>query len=462
MIKKIIQFVPGVAVPMVTNFVLTMLYAAYLEPGQYGILNVYLNTIQIVYAISTSVFQNASLRFYSLRELYNNDEDFIGSYLAGNIIVTLAIVPLGLLVNFFFKFNWWIIVLSIGCNSPFQFMCNWFRLVGDSRKYNFLRAVSAGLSVLLFMLFTKVVFPFTYIWPIIAVYGSYGILTLASLKPVAGKIQKGKIQIKLLLESVRYALPLIGVTVLGYIVASCDQYFLLYYLGDVAVGNYALGHRLVDALVINLLMMVLLVMTPELNKRHDLEGEKESSITLKNMMSAAQWIIFPVSFAIIVYADYIIQYIFPAYPAASQIMKLVVFASIFHGISMFTCKGLELVKRPKYIFYGLAISTVINCLYNALFIPIYGIDASAHSSLIAYLFYNIWLVSYSKKYYQFTFDWKYSIFTVISTVVTAIFAIVLMKVVPIGSIITLCLEGLSCMFVYLCASYFFKLFKVWK
>ena len=73
MIRKILSFVPGVIVPMGINFLLTILYAQFLSPGEYGILNIYLNSILIVYAISGSVFQTASLRFYTIRESYENE-----------------------------------------------------------------------------------------------------------------------------------------------------------------------------------------------------------------------------------------------------------------------------------------------------------------------------------------------------------------------------------------------------
>ena len=74
MLKKIIKYIPGVAVPILINFLLTMLYAAYLSPSEYGLLNIYLNTIQIIYSLTLSVFQTAALRFYSLKE-YDSEKE---------------------------------------------------------------------------------------------------------------------------------------------------------------------------------------------------------------------------------------------------------------------------------------------------------------------------------------------------------------------------------------------------
>lgn len=462
MLKKIVKFVPGVVIPMLINFLLTMLYAGFLKPEEYGMLNIYLNTIQIVYSVSASIFQTASLRYYSMRRTYTDEKDFISSYIFGNFFATIIVMIASLLINLFFEFNWWVIVLSIGCNSLYQFLCNWYRLENQSDKYNILRCVASVLTVFILVIFFLVVKPLTYIWPIIALYGSYGILASVELIILREKVSIRRVSVKLLKASIVYGLPLIGVSVLGYVVSSFDQFFLLYFLGDEAVGNYALGHRLVDALIVNVLMMVLLVMTPELNKQHDCEGEQKSGIILKNMISIAVWIILPVSAALIVYAPYIINFVFPAYNSAAHIMQLVVFASIFHGVSMFTCKGLELIKKPQYIFYGLLIAAIVNCTYNAVFIPIYGIDASAHSSLIAYVVYNVALVLFTKKYYPLKCDVPYLLKTLVVTVITVVVAVVLQDILHIHDLFHLVLEGFVCAITYVTLSFALKLLKVFK
>ena len=462
MIKKILSFIPGVIIPMGINFLLTILYAKFLSPGQYGILNIYLNSIQIVYAVSASVFQTASLRFYSIRESYTDESWFISSYLFGNIIATILIIPLGLITNLFFKFNWQIIVLSVGSNALFQFICNIYRLKNNSFLYNFSRCITSVFSIISLIVFSYLIKPLTYIWPLIAVYGSYGLLVLFELCALRKQISLSKTSVSLLVEFIKYGFPLIGVSVFGYIISSCAQYFILFYFDDTAVGNYSLGFRLVDALVINMLTMILLVMTPELNKQHDNYGEKASSNTLKNMISAAIWIILPICFAIIVYSDYIIEFIFPEYNSAAHIMRLVVFASIFHGISMFTCKGLELVRHPKYVFYGLGISAGVNCIYNAVFLPIYGLDASAHSSLITYILYNVLLIIFTKKYYTLKLDYSYILRTCVVTGITLVLAVCMMKLVPISDLLILIIEALVCVIVYLFMSFIFKLYSVFK
>lgn len=458
MLKKIIKYIPGVAVPILINFVLTMLYAAYLSPSEYGLLNIYLNTIQIIYSLTLSVFQTAALRFYSLKE-YDTEKEFVSSYIFANIATILLCFIIFILINIFFQFNWQIILLSIGTNGLFLFISNLYRVQFKSKQYNMMKVVSSMLMLVILILFSYFIKPMTYQCPLICIYGTYGIISIIEIYRIRDKVSITAISTKLLKKSIKYGVPLIGVSLLGNIIASSDQYFLLYFLGKKAVGNYALGHRLVDAILNNLLMMILLVMTPELNTIHDKYGECSSKIVLKKMISAAIWIILPFTFAIIAYAKYIILFFFPEYTDAIVIMRLVVFASVFNGLSMFTCKGLELVKKPKYVFYSLIVASIINCTYNLIFISIYGITASAHSSIISYLIYNILLIYFSRRYYDLKLDYKYIFNTILVIIITVIIAIILMNFWRINNLLIFITQFSIVVIVYLFVSLLFKLYE---
>lgn len=461
MIKKIIRYSPGIVIPLIINFLLTLLYASYLKPSQYGMLNIYLNTIHIIYSLTLSIFQNASLRFYTLNE-FKTEEEFISSYVFANLFATIVTIIPCIIVSYFLKFNWEIIIISIGANGLFLFISNFYRVKFDSRNYNKMRVVAAIMTLVLLVGFSYIIRPLSYIWPLIAVYGTYLIIVVVEIIRLRNKISIKYISCNLLKKSFVYGAPLIGVALLGNIIASSDQYFLLYFLGDKAVGNYALGHRLVEAVLNNLLMMILLVMTPELNAIHDKQGEKESKVVLKKMINIAMWIILPFTLCIIAYSKYIIMFFFPEYTHAVVIMRLVVFASVFNGISMFTCKGLELAKHPKYILYSLIVAAIVNCGYNAVFIKVYGITASAHSSILSYLIYNLLLVYFTRKFYDIIIDYKYILQTAFATGITFVIAIVIMKIWEINNIIIFFIQFVLAVLIYLLATKIFKLYNSFK
>src|SRR5699024_11432470 len=98
-------------------------------------LNIYLTTILMVYSVTLNVFQTACLRFYSLN-IHENEAEYVSSYIIVNIVTTIVIIPFALIVNLFLKFNWWIIVLAVGANGLFQFLCNYYRVTNKARVYN--------------------------------------------------------------------------------------------------------------------------------------------------------------------------------------------------------------------------------------------------------------------------------------------------------------------------------------
>ena len=63
MLGKIVAYLPSTIVPILVNFVLVFIYAGYMEPGEYGVYNVYLNSISLLYAVTHSFLQSAALRF---------------------------------------------------------------------------------------------------------------------------------------------------------------------------------------------------------------------------------------------------------------------------------------------------------------------------------------------------------------------------------------------------------------
>lgn len=90
MIKKIMVYVPSVAIPVLVNVLLVFLYARCLMPEEYGMLNIVLNTINIIYSLALSFVQSASFRFYSDKSLYNSREEYISSFVFCNIIIGLG------------------------------------------------------------------------------------------------------------------------------------------------------------------------------------------------------------------------------------------------------------------------------------------------------------------------------------------------------------------------------------
>ena len=461
MIKRIMSYIPAVGVPIVINFVLMYLYSGSMDPAEYGVLNIYMNTISLLYSLFLSFFQSAALRFYSIKEINQDERTFYSTYVFGNIIVTIVAFFIMFVVNMvLIQFDYITIAAAIGINALYQFDLNYYRLQNEDKKYIIGKTATSVLTLVFFLVIYMIMTKMNYRSTLVSVYGSYFLLVMIELFRNRNKLSFNSISLGLVKESLLYGIPMVGVSIAGILVANSDQYVLLHFLGEEAVGEYSLGYRISDSFIVNITLLILTVMTPELMRIYDQKGQSDGQVVLRKMINFNTWTTLPLVGASIVYAPYIINFVFPKYNGATEIMKLVVIASFFHGLSLFTCKPLELARKTTTLLWLLLITAAVNFLYNIVFIPIYGVNASAHSSIIAYITYNVLLICSAKRYMVVDFDVFYLIKNIAITLVTIILAMIILKAWKINSIGILVVQILLCAVSYIILSVGFKLFSL--
>lgn len=458
MIKKIATYIPSVALPMLLNFVLAYLYADLLTPEEYGIFSIYLNTISFVYAIVLSFLQSASYRFFSTEE-GRDKEVYLSTYIIANFIISAIAAILLLCVNLFLRFNWWVIAISIFANALYQFFVNLCRLEDKVKLFTMLRVFTVAWSILVLLGIKFLGQTVSYVTPLIVFYGTYLICVAVELIKAAPQIHISKVSWKLFKHSFYYGMPMMGYNIVGLMLASCDQYLILYFKGSTENGYYSLGYRLVDAIIVNCTSVIFLVVTPILMRKYDDHKEKECENLITAELNLNFWITIPIATAIIVYAQDLINLFFPAYQGAANIVRWVAVSGIFHGISCIVCKGLELPRETKKEFYLLILATAINCIYNLIFIPLYGTMAAAHSSIIAYTLYSILLVICAKKYLTIRIDLKYLLRVSAITIITLLAAVVMKYCITMNGWTILAVQVIILVVVYLGLSFVLKMFR---
>lgn len=458
MIKKIINYVPSIIVPLIINFLLILFYAQRMSPEEYGLMNIYMNTIALLYALSLSSFQSSSFRFYSIKEINDNEQKYISTYVFSNIIFTLIIVLFMLIINvIFIQFNVLLISISIMVNGLYQFFLNLYRLKSKHNKYTITRILASLFSFIFFVIIVYLVTVIDYKYPIIGLYGAYSIIVIFELLLRYKYIKIRSISFDLIKKSLIYGIPMIGVSVMSLLISYSDQYLILFYLGERQVGFYSLGYRVADTIISNITLSILLVMTPILMKTFDNNEKLKSENILSKIISFDLWIILPIASVIIIYSNDIILKFFTEYNGAQSILSLVLVASIFHSLSMFTIKSFELMKQTKKILISLIISTIVNLLYNLIFIPMYGITAAAHSSILSYIAYNILLIVLSKSSFKVKFEVSYLSKVVLLNVILIFLALFIKNYWRIDNNLILFLQLLICSIFYILGSLSLKL-----
>lgn len=465
MLKKIMAYLPSTVIPIFINFILVFIYAGKMSPAEYGIYNVYLNSISIIYAVALSFLQSSAFRFYSVKGLYNNNKEYYSTYYFSNIIICFLVAIVLFLVNIVFKFDWIVISVAIALNAFYQFDINMYRLRDKVGGYAFSR-LSAAFGALGFIaVCATLTGSITYEVPIYTFYGAYIFTIIVEFIRCFKFFSFKYLSKKLFVESLRFGMPMMGVTVMGLLMSYAAQYIILFNLSEVSVGYYSLGFRLSDTVISNITMIILTVMTPMVMKLYDDAGGdnvEKSSQMLTKVISLDMWVILPCCALLAFYSGDLIRLLFPSYEGAEPIVVIIVFSAILRSLSMITCKGLELARKTGKMFLFLIISLAANIAYMLICVPLYGIEAAGHASIISYLLYNILLIKESYKYINIIIDYIYLLKVMIVSVIVVIAALLISGFVGTGNIALVVIQGCICIFLYFLGSLLLGLYKPFK
>jgi len=402
MFKKIIYYVPSMVVPIIINLIIIVLCGRWLSPSEYGLMSIYSTTITLLYSFGLSFIQSAGLRFFT-DEKCEDKAVYYTTFLLSNFILAGILTAVAVVVRFFIhRINVLAVALSVLANGLYMFSVNIDRLEEKHLKYTVSRCLASVMNLFFFVTLVFLFKQATSISPVISLYGAYLLIAVFKIFTRIRWLSPGKFSRVLFLESIKFGLPLIGVSVVGSVIANSDQYMILYYLDEAAVGLYSLGYKIADYSVTRFTTLLLTVATPAIIRYYDENRYEKSAGTIVDTVNAIAWIWFAIMSACLMYSRELIRFVFPQYEGAETIMQIVIVAALFHCISQLYCKPFELSKHTDELMICSIAAGAINVLYNFIFIPVQGAVAAAISSVLAYLFLDIVLYIRGKKYLDVT------------------------------------------------------------
>lgn len=462
MIRKILSYLPSTITPLLVNFVLVFIYAGKMSPADYGIYNVYLNSISLIYAVALSFLNSSSFRFYSIKGLYEDEREYYSTFYVANLALCALIAVVLLLANLVVKFDWAVVAFAVTMNALYQFDVNMYRLRDRTIGYTFAR-LSASFGALGFIsACVALSVNVDYSIPIYTFYGAYAFTIIVEFVRCAPLLSVRHVSRNLFVESIKFGMPMMGVNVIGLLISYSAQYVILYFLSKEAVGYYSLGFRLSDTVISNITMIILTVMTPVLMRVYDeAKGDRtlSGSAMITKLINLDVWVVLPICVMLAYYAEDIIRLLFPSYEGAQLVVQIVVLSAVLRSLSMITCKGLELARETKRVFQFLVISLIVNLGYSLLFVPIYGVLAAGHASILAYLVYNALLIKESASYVPVNIDWRYFMKVMVLSLAIACLAVLLRSLFSLNDIGSLLAQGCACAIAYLIASIAAGLYK---
>jgi O-antigen/teichoic acid export membrane protein len=394
-------------------FILIPLYARRLVPEEYGIVAI----LELIELIGKTIFVyglgNSILRFFVLHKSESKENEFIFSILsflllANSILLGwMYLFPQLLVQNFLtysaeniLYFRYILIVIFVG-----SFQRIFVTLLQSQGK---------ALHYILFMLGNFLLLIALNIYKVgVLNQGVQGIveakLYVALLNFIILNIYflikfKPKISVKILIESLKYSLPLIFVGISLTLMTLADRYLLKILKNMAEVGIYTMAYKF--GMVMNMVLIVPFrqAFFPLMFELFDKQDVKKIYIKFFSYFLVTGIYLF---LMISIFAkEILIITTTKEYVSGYIIIPFITFSYLLLGLSDIFINVLASRKETKVIAYITVLGAVLNIVLNLFFIPCWGFLGAAIATLISYAGVFVIMYYYQQKSYYVKWDWK--------------------------------------------------------
>jgi O-antigen/teichoic acid export membrane protein len=398
-------------------FLLIPLYTAYLNPSDYGIL-------QICRIITTvlSIFILMGMSSSMFRVYYIVDDVASRRLIVNSTIVTFLIISVLILFPLFIfsskisyillgvensNYIFLLLLATIFTEGFFSLQLAVLRAEEKSKIYSVFSIVRVVLYAVFSIIFVAVLKQ-KYIGAIQAGLITLFLITLAAI-PFTIKGFKFQLSVKFMREILHIGIPL-AIGGLGiWILNLSDRYMLKYLISpDSAlyqVGLYSLGDKI--AMIIKfLIVMPFMLAWGALMFAYSRETNAKE--IYKYVLNYFCFVIGIVGLFVTVFGKDIIILMSQnaSFYEAYKVIPLLSFSKVIAGIITVISVGVIITRKAKYVAITNFIAAVINILLNFILIPKYNILGAAIASFIAFLVNLTILYYFAQKIYHIPYEMK--------------------------------------------------------
>lgn len=414
-LRKLAQFTIIYGVGELANnalaFLLVPVYTRLLSPSQYGILEVFNRTLEVL-----SIFAGVGIGMAALRSYFGKQEGEGGEavfstamiFALGNsfwiaaalalaagemsqrLLGTRAYAPL-------FRLTFCILIFDQG----FGLVRTYLKATGRPVAFTVLTvskyAVTLGLiiaSLLYWGTEVKFVLLATLAANVLYFIPS-GIAMLSKIGP--------RVSWPTLKRMVVFGLPFVPGGVLLFILNSSDRFFLISMAGQNAAGLYALGYRIALVPLTLLLVPFQAAWGPFMMEKGETpEGPRLFAKVLSYLIAAYC----ALSLVLALFAKEVIQVMAaPSFVASYVIIPVVLLAYAFWVISIVLDAGIYITRKTGYKPLLLAAGAVTNIGLNLLLIPRFGMMGAAYATAVGFIVFVIFTYVVSMRLYPVPYEY---------------------------------------------------------
>ena len=276
-----------------------------------------------------------------------------------------------------------------------------FRAFGRMKKYSGLMLLQTVVEVGFVTYF--VLSGFGLFGAVVSLLISRGIVLFISTSFILKEVGFGLPKFCVLGDYLKFGLPLVPTTLLGWIASSSDRYLIGYFLSLEMVGIYSAAYS-IGAIIGFFGAPLQILLFPTISKLYEERKEEEIKTYLAYSLKYFLLFTIPSVFGLSILSRPILLIMTkPEFVAqGAVVLPIVAVGALFFGLYGAIFVWILIVaKRTRLVFILVLFSAGMNLVLNVIFIPVYGIVAAAITTLIAYLVLLSFTIYFSRQSINF-------------------------------------------------------------
>lgn len=392
LISNSVAFAVGNIFAKAIAFIMVPFYTYILTKRQYGLIDVLVNTSNILVPVVTLSIFDAVFR-YAMDKTQNKNDVF-----SNGIFVTL----IGLLCCFIFLpvFEYFqipyapLFILMVGLNAIQTLFQNFTRAIDEVSSFVISGLINAGSLALLNIFF---------LWILQMGVDGYllaficsSLLTSAFLYckvHLKKYISVKRINLKKVQMLLKYSLPLIPNSLSWWMTNGATRYLILFFIGISSNGLYAVAGQIPAIITV---FFSVFTQAWQMSAVEEF-GKKNTSEFYTSVFNHVYVVLVMLTASVILILKPAIKLIFASsYYNSWKIVPFLLIASIFSNLSSFIGTVYLATKKTNIIFTTTIIGMIMNIVIGALTLPVFGVTVAGVGASVG--FFAIFLIRFRHSY----------------------------------------------------------------
>ncbi len=272
----------------------------------------------------------------------------------------------------------------------FNVLVEIFRALDDIKIYSFFRNLSQNGSIALLLAIS--IF-FSLDWnPVYILFSAITIITLSLIISLYKFLKRNNISIEIKGEYkekiLKHSYPMFLTASVMFLMGYVDSFMISYYLDEYQVGIY--GACISLSMIITFIPMAIGgYISPKVAQAYSNREREEVKSLFKDSVKLIAITTIPIFVAIVYFSDFFLGLFGQEFTVATMTLMIVSIGYLSESLCGPVGFILNMTDNQHIFMKILLISLFINVLFNALLIPIYGINGAAIALMLSMLFWTL-------------------------------------------------------------------------